>query len=109
VDPHRLAEERSIAYHRVIAARLLEDPRSLAAARARVGAWAAGAGSELPRYVRGWQDALARSPAEIAALLTDPGERARELRQSTPFAGVLAPRERWEIWRAVAARATRDA
>jgi len=30
-----------------------------------------------------------------------PGEDADELRQSSPFAGVLSARERWALWRAV--------
>ncbi len=29
----------------------------------------------------------------------------RELRQATPFAGVVAPKERFRIWRETAARA----
>jgi len=33
MDPHRLAEERSVAYHRVIAERLQDRPEILARAR----------------------------------------------------------------------------
>ena len=40
----------------------------------------------------------ARHYIEIAALLIDPSERARALRQATPFAGTLEPRERWKLW-----------
>jgi hypothetical protein len=32
-------------------------------------------------------------------VLTERSERAAELRQSSPFAGVLSPAERWHIWR----------
>jgi hypothetical protein len=31
-------------------------------------------------------------------LLVDDDEEARSLRQATPFAGALKPRERWRIW-----------
>jgi hypothetical protein len=48
---------------------------------------------------------LARPLPELLRFLTDEGERARELRQSTPFAGMLPPRVRWEIWRRVRERA----
>jgi len=34
----------------------------------------------------------------------DPGEHARELRQSTPFAGIIPPRQRWRIWRETSER-----
>jgi hypothetical protein len=99
MDPHHLAEERSLAYHRVIAERLLRDPRILAAARRTVERWLQD--SPPPHYAAAWRAVLAGDAASVAAFITDPGERARELRQSTPFAGVLSPQERWAIWRAV--------
>ncbi len=97
---HRLAEERSIAYHRVIAERLLHDRRILDEARRVVDQWMRAA-SPPPYYAEAWRAVLAGDPAAVAAFITDPGERARELRQSTPFTGVLSPRERWAIWQAV--------
>jgi hypothetical protein len=93
MDPHRLAEERSLEYHRVVAERLADDPTLLERARERVGAWA--------EYLSG-------PLASLQALLIDRGEQAAELRQSTPFAGALDPRERWQLWQAVARR-VRDA
>ena len=103
MEPHRLAEERSIAYHRAVAARLEREPPLLAQARARVHAWLAREAP--PEYARAWDDVLSWSLSRIVAFLVDPGERARELRQSTPFAGAVPPRERWQIWREVRARA----
>lgn len=102
MDPHRLAEERSLAYHRAIAARVLRDAAVLEAARRRVEGWLA---ESVSRYhARRWRDILAGDPSAVAAFLGSRGELADELRQSSPFAGVLSPGERWEIW-----RATRDA
>jgi hypothetical protein len=100
VDLHRLAEERSIAYHRAIAERIARDPSVLERARERVRAWVTGQGP-VPEFARAWDEVLARPLPELLRFLTDEGERARELRQSTPFAGALPPRVRWEIWRAV--------
>ncbi len=97
-DPHRRAEERSIAYHRVIAERLLRNPTLLDAARNRVRQWLDRQGPA-PAYARAWDEILVQDIEAIAAALTDPGEYARELRQSSPFAGYLSPRERWAIWR----------
>jgi hypothetical protein len=96
-DPHRLAEERSIAYHRVIAERLVRDPALLDAARARVRGWLE-TQQPVPAYASAWNEILAQEVVAIAAFLVDPGERARELRQSSPFAGYLSPRERWQLW-----------
>lgn len=102
MDPHRIAEARSLAYHRVVAERLASEPAILQDARARVRSWLHA--DPTSHFARAWDDVLQRPVREIVALLTDPGERACELRQSTPFAGVLDPRERWRLWREVGER-----
>jgi hypothetical protein len=98
MDLHRLAEERSLAYHRVIAERLRHQPQILAAARQCVQTWLT-SGSAVPYYARKWAEVLAGDTLSIAAFLTERSELATELRQSSPFLGVLQPRERWRIWR----------
>jgi hypothetical protein len=59
-------------------------------------------------YVEAWEQQLARPIEELCAALIDEGERARALRQVTPFAGFVDPRTRWQIWRDVRARAERE-
>jgi hypothetical protein len=98
MDLHRLAEERSVAYHRVIAGRLQDRPEILAGARQRIQILLASA-AEPPFYARKWGEILAGDLSSIQAILTERSELADELRQSTPFAGALDPRERWKIWR----------
>jgi len=98
MDPHRLAEERSVAYHRVIGERLRHQPEVLEAARRRVETWLA-SGANAPFYARKWAEILAGDLSSIAAFLIERSELADELRQSTPFAGALRPQERWKIWR----------
>jgi hypothetical protein len=98
MDPHRLSEERSLAYHRVIAERLPHQPEVLENARARVRSWRTSS-PDAPFRVRKWEEILAGDVPSIAAFLVERSELADELRQSTPFAGALQPRERWKIWR----------
>lgn len=98
MDLHRLNEERSIEYHRLIAERLLRDPEILAMARRRVAEWLAAA-ETAPFYARKWAEILAADAASVAAFLVARSELAIELRQSTPFAGAITPQERWRIWR----------
>jgi hypothetical protein len=100
MDLHRLAEERSVAYHRVIAGRLQDQPAILEAARRRVAGWLVG-GAVAPAVAARWAAVLAGDLSSIAAFLTERSETADELRQSSPFAGALGPQERWQIWREV--------
>jgi hypothetical protein len=100
---HRLAEARSLAYHREIARRLQTDPGILERARARVDAWMREGGRSAP-YARRWSEVLGCSLAAISDVLSSESEEAVALRQSTPFAGELDPRERWRLWRDVRER-----
>jgi hypothetical protein len=103
VDPHGIAEARSLAYHRAIADRLAVDPLIIERARARVRAWLQAQPDAY--FAREWAAILAQPIPDIVRFLTDTGERARELRQSTPFAGALGARERWQLWRDAGRRA----
>ena len=97
---HHLAEERSLALHRLIAAELSEDSAALAKARARVTSWIEHRRVS-SRYAEAWHAALQGSLEELKALLSDPGEHARALRQVSPFAGAVDARTRWRVWREV--------
>jgi hypothetical protein len=100
MDLHRLAEERSIALHREVAAVLAREPERVAVARARMQGWL-DSGRLHPRYAQAWLRLLDGPREALLAFLVDPGEEARAMRQCTPFAGVLDPRTRWRIWREV--------
>jgi hypothetical protein len=98
VNAHRLAEERSLALHRGVAQTLASDPETLERARAQVRGWLEFA-EVSPHWARAWDEVLSRPVPEILAFLVDESERARALRQVTPFAGAIDPRTRWRIWR----------
>jgi hypothetical protein len=98
MEAYRIAEERSLSYHRAIAEKLRADPGVLAKARQRVESWLA-AGDPVPFYARKWAEILAGDPNAIASFLVERSDLAAELRQSSPFAGALSPQERWAILR----------
>lgn len=102
MDPHRLAEERSLAYHRLIAERLADDPAILERARVRVAERLRP--TSPPWYGLQWAAHLDEGLPSLQRLLRDSGAHATELRQSTPFAGAIDARERWRVWREVAER-----
>ena len=101
---HQLAEERSLALHREVARRLQDRPELLDAARERVRSWLESGG--VSRYwAEAWNEALGGTLDEVIARITDPSQHARDLRQTSPFAGALDPRVRWEILRRLRGRA----
>lgn len=102
MDAHRIAEERSLALHAEVALRLQDDPRLLEVAREHVQRQlAAGRGVW---YAEAWRDLLDGPLQDLVAVLHDPGEHGRAMRQATPFAGIVRPRRRWQIWREVRQR-----
>ena len=97
---HRLLEARSLAMHAVIAAKIMRDPDLLAKPRENIERWSRRFGKNPPRWIGQWQRVLTRSYREIAALITDPSEQGAQLRQSSPFAGMLTTEERRRIYEA---------
>jgi hypothetical protein len=97
VDPHRLAEERSLAYHRAVAERIDHTPELLSRAKERVR-------SRTTAYAREWREILDSNLDVVKRALVDESEAGKARRQSTPFAGALAPKERWRLLREVRER-----
>jgi hypothetical protein len=89
---HRTAELTSLALHREVARRLRADPSRVALARE----WLRTRGN--PSSCARWAELLAGPLEALCALLEADTEEARELRQSTPFAGVLDAPTRLRIW-----------
>lgn len=99
---HRLAELRSLAYHRAVAERVRVEPELVSRARRKLEQWEAEARIH-PHYAAQWRAAL-NDPESLAELLTADNERARAARQCTPFAGVIPAGQRHRIWREERAR-----
>ncbi len=97
---HRIIEARSLGMHCLIASKIFGDPRLLGRARRNLEVWRARYGAQAPKALDDWQQILDRPWPEIAAIITDPGERSTQLRQSSPFAGVLTARERRRVYEA---------
>jgi hypothetical protein len=95
---HTVAEDTSLELHRVVAERLRADPSLIERARRRVDEWLRD-GTVVRPYALAWREILSGPAGEVAGFLEDPGDRARQLRQTSPFAGFLDPRTRWAVWR----------
>ena len=73
----------------------------IAAARARVEQWR-DEKTVADYYVDGWAALLREDEDVLRSALVEDSERGHTLRQVSPFAGVLTPRERWAILRELA-------
>lgn len=97
---HRIIEARSLAMHCLAAQKIEHHPALLDQVRRTLETWRLRYGEAVPRALDEWKTILRRPWPEIAAFITDPGEHATRLRQSTPFAGVLGARERERVYAA---------
>jgi len=93
-DPHRRAELRSLAYHRALAPRLRRP--MVEEARRRIQRWQR-AGKIDPRHAEAWEDVLAKPVSETRKIIRADDQFARDLRQNSPFAGLLSEPERRKI------------
>jgi hypothetical protein len=91
---HLTPERRSRAFHEIVAERL--DAQMIEEARERVEELAVD-GRLHPRYAERWRDLLSRPVPEIASAIAADDQEARDLRQNSPFAGVLNEQERRRI------------
>ncbi len=78
---HAAVEETSLELHRAVAERLRADPSLIERARRRVEDWLRD-GTVARPYAEAWREVLSGPAGEVAAFLEDPGDRARQLRQT---------------------------
>jgi hypothetical protein len=95
VRSHAWIDQRSLALHEAVAAKLEAQPQLLEVARANLQRWLS---TNPAAVLREWWQVLDTTPLpELLALLRSPGDEAARLRQSSPFAGLLTPEERQSI------------
>lgn len=93
-EPHDRAERRNRAYHAAVARRLTRD--TVQRALHQLWRWSE-EGNIDPRYAVEWEALLRRPLPEIKTALTEDSQGARDLRQNSPFAGLLSEPERRKI------------
>jgi len=91
---HRGAELRGLAYHRAVARRL--DPRMVRAARVQLSRWRRERKID-ESYAEQWENVLSRPIAQIARVMSQDSRTGRDLRQNSPFTGVLSEPERRRV------------
>ena len=95
VRSHQWIDERSLALHTAVAAKLEARPELLEVARQNLRQWLK---TRPVAALLEWQDVLDRaSLSDVIGILRSASDDAARLRQSSPFAGVLSPDERLSI------------
>jgi hypothetical protein len=94
---HLRLDRRSLALHRAIAAKLRADPSLLRIAHDNLDRWSRQNGRSQP-YWDAWRRMLDGPLDGLLRLLEEDDEHMTAMRQASPFAGVLTPRERWAIY-----------
>jgi hypothetical protein len=91
---HGRASARSLAYHRAVARRLRRP--MIDEARHVLFRWRE-QGRIDPRYAKRWEDVLRLPVREIRKALVEESSAGEDLRQNSPFAGLLSEPERRRI------------
>lgn len=100
---HEYQDKVSLEIARRIAAGLPDLPEWIELAHTNLDNWSA-RNHDAPRLLRSyeeWRLLLALPLPELCELLTADTDEGQRLRQSSPFAGALAPQVVWDIKRRV--------
>jgi hypothetical protein len=89
-------ERRSLWLNRVVAGRVAQAPNPVLthARRNLQRLERVHEGTSVMRWLRRWRDVLDAGPEAVMEMLTSTTPEAAELRQNSPFSGVLSARER---------------
>ena len=110
---HRLtrSQEKSLWLHRALLTQMLTDPDSvIAKARENLRRWSGMHRSDgmTIDYFRKWERVLDDGLDAVVEVVTSPSKEACEMRQNSPFAGVLPEETRVKVLRSFEAHWSRE-
>ena len=97
---HSDLDERSLALHRLAAARLRRDPAAFEHARQTLARWRQSADVRVQPYLAAWEAIMEKGQESTIDAMLEESERAAALRQASPFAGLLTHTERFAVLKA---------
>lgn len=104
-----MIDERSLAFDRLIASKLRANPALIDRAKSNLSRWMQAADASAHPILRQWQTLLDGPMELLLATLESPEEHATQLRQSSPFCGILSREERTRIIQEFHSRESRAA
>ena len=100
---HTRLDARSLELHVLVSNKIKSNPQLLEIAKANIQRWRLLHQNKYdkkePYYLQVWEDIISQGVEKVCAFLQDESEYAKEMRQSSPFAGILSDEERLEIFK----------
>ena len=96
VSDHNRINARSLVMHRVIAEKLMQNSELLQKAKDNIKRWRMH-GVEVSAF-KEWENIIDSGLNNVIRIITANTEESARLRQSTPFTGILTPKERKNIY-----------
>ena len=96
---HQEIDERSLAMHRLVAARIEQDPAMFVKAKATLARWRNCVSTSSQPWLDEWERLMDRGVEACLAEALEDSQKAAALRKSSPFSGVLSNRERFAFLR----------
>ncbi len=90
-------DQRSLSYHQAVVKILRCNPSSVKKRAKRILARMSADHPEVKPLFHRWRDWLNLPTEDLTSRMLDPGILAREMRQVSPFAGLLEPQDRVRI------------
>jgi hypothetical protein len=92
--------EKTLGWHRLAVAKLHQHPTRLAIVRRNIETFKEKASPGSQHYIREWKQLFDAGPEQLYAVALEESEHANDLRQCSPFGGVLSDEERQAYFRA---------
>jgi len=102
LQTHSEVDARSLALHRLVAAKVRRDPALLEKVQLTLARWRIQVDAASQPYLRQWQAAMDQGVDACLSLCEEESQRATALRQCSPFGAVLTAKERFQFlksWR----------
>ncbi len=91
---HQEIDERSLAMHRLVTEKIRNDPALFDKAKMTIARWRTTVCANSQPYLEEWEKLMNQGMEACLIVAVEDSERARALRQSSPFAGILSNEER---------------
>ena len=92
---HQEIDERTLAMHRLVAEKIRDDPALFDKAKTTLARWRTTVCIRSQPYLCEWERLLNLGIETSLAMAIEDSERATQLRQSSPFAGILTHQDRF--------------